>query len=338
MTSTNHRNIKYYFEGEVAGLLIFLIAVVVAFSLASPNFLTATNLSSMAIQLPALGLLTLAMLIPILSGGLNLSITYTANMSGLALAWTLQALGGPEAGVEVFVLGCALALTVGALSGFVIGVIVAYTKAHPILVSLSMMILMRGIGEFLSRGKDITGFPKFVQEIGQGAIWGIPIPMLVFIVCAVAWHIILSRTRQGFGTYMLGSNIMATAYSGVATKRNLIVLYTLSGLMCAVAGIVMLSQFNSVRVGHGESFLLITVLACFLGAADPFGGFGRVLPVFLALVILQVLSSGLNILGANQHLSTALWGIFLLAVVILRWAWWRYSAKLKWKLEEPNNE
>jgi simple sugar transport system permease protein len=91
----------------------------------------------------------------------------------------------------------------------------------------------------------------------------------------------------------------------------------------------MLSQFNSVRVGHGESFLLITVLACFLGAADPFGGFGRVLPVFLALVILQVLSSGLNILGANQHLSTALWGIFLLAVVILRWAWWRYSAKLK---------
>ena len=259
-------------------------------------------------------------------------------MSGLALAWTLQALGGPEAGVEVFVLGCALALTVGALSGFVIGVVVAYTKAHPILVSLSMMILMRGIGEFLSRGKDITGFPKFVQEIGQGAIWGIPIPMLVFIVCAVAWHIILSRTRQGFGTYMLGSNIMATAYSGVATKRNLIVLYTLSGLMCAVAGIVMLSQFNSVRVGHGESFLLITVLACFLGAADPFGGFGRVLPVFLALVILQVLSSGLNILGANQHLSTALWGIFLLAVVILRWAWWRYSAKLKWKLEEPNNE
>ena len=338
MTSTNHRNIKYYFEGEVAGLLIFLIAVVVAFSLASPNFLTATNLSSMAIQLPALGLLTLAMLIPILSGGLNLSITYTANMSGLALAWTLQALGGPEAGVEVFVLGCALALTVGALSGFVIGVVIAYTKAHPILVSLSMMILMRGIGEFLSRGKDITGFPKFVQEIGQGAIWGIPIPMLVFIVCAVAWHIILSRTRQGFGTYMLGSNIMATAYSGVATKRNLIVLYTLSGLMCAVAGIVMLSQFNSVRVGHAESFLLITVLACFLGAADPFGGFGRVLPVFLALVILQVLSSGLNILGANQHLSTALWGIFLLAVVILRWAWWRYSAKLKWKLEEPNNE
>lgn len=283
----------------------------------------------MAIQLPELGLLTLAMLIPILSGGLNLSITYTANMSGLALAWTLQAFGGPEAGVEAFILGCVLALSVGALSGFVIGVVVAYTKAHPILVSLSMMILMRGIGEFMSRGKDITGFPQFVQNIGQGEVLGVPIPLLVFIVCAVVWHIILSRTRQGFGTYMLGSNVMATAYSGISTKRNLIVLYTLSGLMCAVAGIIMLSRFNSVRVGHGESFLLITVLACFLGAVDPFGGFGRVVPVVLALMILQVLTSGLNILGSNQHLSTALWGFFLIAVMVLRWAWWRYSIKIK---------
>ena len=153
MTSTKHRNIRRYFDGEVLGLLIFLITTVVAFSLASPNFLTGANLSSMAIQLPALGLLTLAMLIPIISGGLNLSITYTANMSGLALAWTLQALGGPDAGVEIFLLGCLLALTVGAVSGFVVGVVVAYTRAHPILVSLSMMILMRGIGEFLSREK-----------------------------------------------------------------------------------------------------------------------------------------------------------------------------------------
>ena len=328
MTTTNRKKIKRYMQSEVAGLSIFLIAVVIAFSLASPNFLTGTNLSSMAIQLPELGLLTLAMLIPILSGGLNLSITYTANMAGLALAWTLQSFGGPEAGVEAFILGCALALSVGALSGFVIGVVVAYTKAHPILVSLAMMIFMRGIGEFLSHGKDITGFPQFVQNIGQGDIWGVPIPLLVFIACAVVWHIILSRTRQGFGTYMLGSNVMATAYSGISTKRNLIVLYTLSGLMCSVAGIIMLSRFNSVRVGHGESFLLITVLACFLGAVNPFGGFGRVVPVVLALMILQVLTSGLNILGANQHLSTALWGIFLIAVMILRWAWWRYSIKL----------
>ena len=91
--------------------------------------------------------------------------------------------------------------------------------------------------------------------------------------------------------------------------------------MCGVAGIVMLARFNSVRVGHGESYLLITVLACFLGRVDPFGGFGRVLPVAIALVILQVIASGLNLLGANQHLSTALWGGFLLLIMVARSIW-----------------
>jgi len=80
-----------------------------------------------------------------------------------------------------------------------------------------------------------------------------------------------------------------------------------------------------VRVGHGDAYLLITVLACFLGGVDPFGGFGRVVPVALALLILQVLSSGLNLIGANQHLSTAVWGLFLIAVMIIRFGWRRLS-------------
>ena len=91
----------------------------------------------------------------------------------------------------------------------------------------------------------------------------------------------------------------------------------------------MLSRFNSVRVGHGEALHLITALACFLGGVDPFGGFGRMVSVVLALVILQVLSSGLNLLGANQHLSTAIWGLFLIAVMIIRFlvARWRPRAR-----------
>jgi simple sugar transport system permease protein len=97
--------------------------------------------------------------------------------------------------------------------------------------------------------------------------------------------------------------------------------------MCAIAGILMLSRFNSVRVGHGEALLLVTVLACFLGGVDPFGGFGRVAPVVIALIVLQVLSSGLNLLGANQHLSTAVWGLFLVAVMILRWGAGRWKER-----------
>ncbi len=310
---------------EVPGLILFLAVVVAFFGTFAPNFLTGANLGSIAYQLPELGILTLAMLIPIISGGFNLAIIATANMSGLTLAWVLNSYGGPEAGVAPFLLGTILALAVGAASGAVMGAVIAYIGAHPILVSLAMMIFLRGLGEFLTRGGDISGFPPFLAELGHGSVFGIPTPLILFLLCALAWHLLLTRTRHGFAARMIGSNLRATAYSGVNTHRTLILIYTLSGLMCAIAGILMLSRFNSVRVGHGEALLLVTVLACFLGGVDPFGGFGRVAPVVLALIVLQVLASGLNLMEANQHLATAVWGLFLLGVMILRWGAGRWK-------------
>ena len=314
---------------ETLPLLAFLGVVFVAFSLATPLFLTGANLRSMAFQLPELGLLTLAMLVPILSGGLNLAIIYQANISGLALAWVLIQFGGPEAGIGAFVLGGGLAILAGAASGALMGAVVAYVGAHPILVSLVMMIFLRGLGEFLTRGGDISGFPEYMNVLGHGSVAGIPVPMIVFLAAAVIWHVMLKRSRHGFSVYMIGSNIQAAEYSGLHTRRTLVMIYAISGMICAIAGIVMAARFNSVRVGHGEALLLVTVLACFLGGIDPFGGFGRVLPVVLALMILQSLSSGLNLIGANQHLSTAVWGLFLIGVMALRWAggWWRQKRR-----------
>ncbi len=303
---------------DVLGLVAFLLAVVIGFSLATPKFLSGANFDSMAFQLPVLGLLTLAMLAPIISGGLNLAIIFTANISGLTLAAILNHYGGVDAPFPAFVAGVVAALCVGAFFGFLMGVVIAYVGAHPILVSLAMMIFLRGLGEFLTRGGDISGFPDYLQPIGHGFILAVPVPLILFAAVALAMHVLLSHTRHGFSVYMIGSNVDATRYSGVHTQRTLTLIYTISGLLCAIAGILMLTRFNSVRVGHGEALLLVTVLACFLGGVDPFGGFGRVVPVVLALVILQVLSSGLNLLGANQHLSTAVWGLFLIAVMVLR--------------------
>ena len=319
--------IRQAFGPEVPGLLGFLLLVVAVFGVTAPNFLTAANLGSIAFQLPELGILTLAMLIPIISGGFNLAIIYTANMAGLTLAFVLMQFGGVDAGVGPFLLGTVLALAVGALSGAAMGAVIAYIGAHPILVSLAMMIFLRGLGEFLTKGGDISGFPQYVAVLGHGSLLGIPVPLILFGLCALAWHVLLTRTRHGFAARMIGSNLRATTYSGVHTKRTLVLIYTLSGVMCAVAGILMLSRFNSVRVGHGEALLLVTVLACFLGGVDPFGGFGRVVPVVIALVVLQVLSSGLNLLGANQHLSTAVWGLFLVGVMILRWGAGRWKER-----------
>jgi simple sugar transport system permease protein len=306
------------FGREVTGLVGLLVLTVVAFGLTSPQFLTVANFDSIGFQLPDLGVLTLAMLAPIMAGGINLAVIATANLSGLTLAWILNINGGPQAGVIAFVVGVGAAAAVGGASGAAMGVTIAYFGAHPILASLAMMIFLKGLGEFLTRGGDISGFPAFLGEFGHGVILGVPMTMLVFTAAAILWHVLLARTRHGFSVAMIGSNPRASEYSGIHVRRSLTMVYSLSGVMCALAGILMLTEFNSVRVGHGESLLLVTVLACFLGGVDPFGGFGRVAPVFVSLLILQTLSSGLNLLGANQHLSTAVWGLFLIAVMVFR--------------------
>ncbi|MEZ5845668.1 MAG: ABC transporter permease [Geminicoccaceae bacterium] len=312
------RRLEEIFGRETFGLLVLMAVMVAAYSLATPQFLTARNLSSMGFQAPLLGLLTLAMLAPMISGGLNLAIIYTANISGLALAWVLLQFGGPDAGMFAVILGSLAAVAVGAIAGAVMGAVIAYIGAHPILVSLAMMIFLRGLGEFLTRGGDISGFPPSLAVLGHGTFYGLPVPLLLFALVALAWHVMLRRSRHGFAVYMVGSNIRASEYSGIDTKRTLVLIYTLSGVICAIAGILMAARFNSVRVGHGEALLLVTVLAIFLGGIDPFGGHGKVAPVIIAILILQILSSGLNLVGANQHLATAVWGLFLIAVMILR--------------------
>ncbi len=309
---------RAFFGRETFGLLILMALMAAGFSIASPRFLTVASLSSMGFQAPLLGLLTLAMLAPMISGGLNLAIVYTANISGLTLAWVLLQAGGPEAGIGAILLGAGAALIVGMAAGAVMGAVIAYIGAHPILVSLAMMIFLRGLGEFLTRGGDISGFPPALAVLGHGTFLGLPVPLILFGIVALIWHIMLRRSRHGFAVYMVGSNIRASEYSGIDTKRTLVKIYALSGAICAVAGILMAARFNSVRVGHGEALLLVTVLAIFLGGIDPFGGHGKVAPVILSVLILQMLSSGLNLIGANQHLATAVWGLFLIAVMILR--------------------
>ena len=169
-TQTNTSGLTRLVDPEIGALLALLVLVCLVFGVTSPSFLSGTTFTSIAFQLPELGLLTLAMLMPIISNGFNLSVTFTANLSGLAMAAVLHAFGGVDAGPLAIVLGIAAALATGSAIGWLMGLIIATTGAHPILVSLSMMIFVRGLGEFLTRGGDISGTPDAVQAIGQGTL------------------------------------------------------------------------------------------------------------------------------------------------------------------------
>lgn len=308
---------------DIRTLALLLVVLMAAFSILLPGeFFKPANFQSMAFQLPELGLLALAMAVTMLTGGINLSIIATANMCGIVTAAILTntvpgdaAVGIVESGYILLALAAGLGMSV--LLGLLNGFIVAYLGVSPILATLGTMTFIDGVAVLLTRGRVISGFPRAVLAIGNGDILGFPTPMVIFLVSALAVAVLLSRTPWGVSVYMIGSNQTATEFSGVKVRSVLMRVYMLSGLLCGLSSLIMISRFNSAKSGYAASYLLITVLASVLGGVNPSGGFGRIPGLVLALAILQVISSGLNLLGVSSHLTIALWGGIIIFIAFL---------------------
>lgn len=316
--------------GAVGGLMVLLAVLCIVFTLLLPGrFATRDTLMAMLFQLPELGLLALAMLLPLLSGGINLSIVASTNMAALLMAWVLTSgvlVPADQVGVAIVVAvlaGGLLSLIVGLATGY----LVATVNAHPILVTLGAMSIVNGTCVWLTRGKPIAGFPDEFQRLGSAMVLGVPLPFWIFIAATLVVALYLSKTRFGIAVYMIGSNLLATRYSGVDTRRVLIGVYAISTLLCWVAALLMMARFNSASAGYAQSYLLVTVLAAILGGVDPFGGFGKVSGLFVALLILQVISSGLNLLGASPQLTQAMWGATMILVMAVRYAAQRFRER-----------
>lgn len=305
------------------GLLSIVVIAIILFSIAMPGlFFTANTFMSIAFQLPELGLLTFAMFIPMLSGGMNLSIISTANLTSLFMAWGLINFmpADTSLSMQLFYLFMVLvgvtimAIIIGSLTGLMI----AKVGAHPILVTLGMMTTISGLGIYLTKGAALTGMPTIVRMIGSEVLFGIPVPMIIFIATTVLLALLMKRTRFGKLVYMCGSNINATWFSGIRTDRITMAIYILSSLLCALAGLIMMSRFNSARMGYGDSYLLLTVLAIVLGGTNPFGGEGKVGNVFCALIVLQVIATGMSLLGVSLHFNLAVWGMTLISALAFK--------------------
>ena len=305
-------------SGTIATLALLLLALSGVFAIAiGDRFFSVNTLQSMAFQMPELGILSLAMMLALLSGGLNLSIIATANLAGLTIAFVLtRYIPGSEGmawvGLQVLAIGSGFA--VAALVGLVNGFVIAYLGVSPILATLGTMTLCKGLAIGLTHGNVISGFPDPIVFIGNGTVFGVPFALIVLALCALPVAIMLNATPFGAKVYMIGSNEKATRYSGVDTRAVLLKLYVLSSLLAGVAAVVMLARFNSANAAYGESYLLVTILAAVLGGVDPFGGIGKVGGLILALIILQVISSAFNLLNLSQFLTLAIWGGILIAV------------------------
>ena len=298
-------------------LLSLLAALVLVFGLLlGDRLFNATSFRSMAFQLPELGILSIAMMVALLSGGLDLSIIATANLVALTVAFIFSFVPA-EPGIAwalwqllALAAGLALALVIGGVNG----VIIAYLGVSPIMATLGAMTLIKGISIGVTRGGILSGFPAPILFIGNGTVFGIPVVMLIFVAVALVMSIVLRSTRFGQTLNMLGSNEAATRYSGIDTRRTIVSTYMMSSLLAAIAGVVMMARFNSANASYGESYLLVTILAAVLGGVSPSGGFGKMGGLVLALVILQLISTCFNLLDFSQFLTLAIWGGILIAV------------------------
>jgi len=294
-----------------------LVVLMVFFSFASPQFLQADNLVGILQSTAVNGVLAIACTFVIITSGIDLSVgtlmTFCAVMTGVVLTYM---------GMPLW-LGICAAIFFGALSGFVSGLLIAKLKIPPFIATLGMMMLLKGLSLVISGTKpiyfnDTPGFTAISQDSLIGDIVpALPIPnaVLILFLVAVAASIVLNRTLLGRYTFALGSNEEAVRLSGVNTDFWKIVVYTVSGGMCGIAGLLIASRLNSAQPALGQGYELDAIAAVVIGGTSLSGGTGTIVGTIIGAFIMSVLTNGLRILSVAQEWQTVVTGVIIILAV-----------------------
>lgn len=310
------------FRLAVIAVVVFLLMA----TLSPERFLSPQNLTSMAFQFPEFAILALAMTIAMMTGGIDLSVVGVANLSAVIAATILTQFAAPgmAGGPALFWFATAIAasLGIGVAAGLVNGLLVARFGLPPILATLGAGLVYTGLAVALTGGSAVMGFPDVVAVIGNARLGGIPVPLIVFAALALGLHLLLTRTAFGLRVTMYGANPRAAFFAAIDIDRVLLKVYALAGLFSSVAGLVIMSRANSAKADYGSSYLLLAVLIAVLGGVNPYGGYGRVIGVVLAVLSMQFLSSGLNMLQVSNFARELIWGALLIFVMVINAVDW----------------
>lgn len=333
--------LKKFARQETTLIVLIFITLVVFFVLwwiLGKQFFSLNNFQSMGYQIPEFGFIALAMAVTMLTGGIDLSVVANANLAGIFAAFVLTRrfdfLTNFSEPMIVF-MACLLALFVAAIAGLFNGILISKLSVPPILATLGTMTLFNGISMAITSGEGVVGFPEMFLSIGSGAVANIPIIFVLFIIASLVVGFMLERTSTGLGVYLYGENRIAALFAGLRTENLIIRVYFLSGLLAGFASIVMISRFNSAKVGYGDTYLLQAILVSILGSIAPEGGRGRILGVVLGIFILQALQSAFTLFAFTPYAKKLIWGFMLLLVMVINFVIERWrSRSRKFVLEQ----
>lgn len=304
------------------GALIFLVALIVFFSILKPNtFPTPLNLLNIARQASISGIVAIGMTFVILTGGIDLSVGSLLALAGIIAAafykggtGLLDTGAGDTSGIGIggaILVACA----VGLIGGFVQGVVISKLKIPPFIATLGGLSAFRGLTLLVGNGGPISAFDDNFKVLGQGRIGDVPIPVIIFLVIALVAHIVLRYTQYGRYVYAVGGNPEAARLSGLNTGLIIMSVYMIVGLLTGFGGFLLASRLNSAEAIAGVGLELTVIAAVVIGGTSLSGGEGGVIGTVIGSLLVNVLTAGLTQLNVTSYVQQILIGLVIVFAV-----------------------
>lgn len=295
------------------GTVISLFTLIIIVSIINPKFLTMYNILNIFRQVSIIGLIAFGMTFVIITGGIDLSVGATLGLTSMIMG--LLIVKGTSGVAAILI-----ALLLGVVFGGINGILVSRVKLQPFIATLSTMTMYRGVTMIISNGipaMELTKKSPLLDFFSQGTILKIPFPMILFILFLVILLVVLQNTVFGRGVYALGGNEEAARLSSIPVTKTKTMVYVISGLMSALAGIILTSRLSSAQPTAGVGFELDAIAAVVIGGTSLSGGKGKLFGTFLGVLIIGVLNNGLNIIGVSAFYQQFIKGLVILLAVIL---------------------
>ncbi len=295
-------------------MILFILVASVFIQTQNSSFLTMVNLTDMLTNTSILAILAVGMMMVLITGGIDLSVGAVVALSGMSSAVFIRDF--PNIPVIVAVL---VGLFVGLFSGLVLGLLIAKGRILPIIASLGMMNVYRGLTYIVGDNQWVSAFQMTdaFKEIATGSFLGINhLIWAAFIVLAVFYYI-LNFTRSGRRMYAVGSNEEATAITGISKERTLILVYMLNGLLAGLAGVLWVSKFASAQGDTASGYELNVIAACVLGGVSVNGGVGKISGLITGALLFGILNNALPLLNASTFWEDAIQGVVIVAAIVM---------------------
>jgi ribose transport system permease protein len=289
---------------------VSLIVLFVALSIASPYFLTANNLASVARQTAVFNTMALGMTIVIISGGIDLSVGSILGLSGLVGTMAL------ERGYPIPV-GVLIGLLVGTGCGLANGVMVTKLRIPPFVVTLGTLGIFRGLALIISNGLPVHRIPPGFSFLGEGNLLGVPFVVWLLVICAVAVHVVLEHTRLGRYAFAIGSNKIASLYAGIPVDFHVMAVYAIGGTLTGLAGMIEASRLMTGQPTAGQGYELQAIAAVVIGGGSLNGGEGSVVGTLIGAFIMGLLSNGADLLNISNYWQQVIIGSVIILAVTL---------------------